>query len=111
VRGVDVFFGDEWLADVCGSEREMRRAFGLVRAKRLGVRLQQLRVAETLADIRLVTTRCHELTGDLRGYIALDLDGPYRLLFRPLDGFGQPVRAQDWSVVWAVLIDRIENYH
>ncbi len=111
VRGVDVFFGDEWLADVCESEREMRRAFGLVRAKRLGVRLQQLRVAETLADIRLITTRCHELTGDLRGYLALDLDGPYRLLFRPLDGSRLPVQAQDWSVIRAVLIERIEDYH
>lgn len=89
----------------------MRRAFGLVRAKRLGVRLQQLRVAETLADIRLVTTRCHELTGDLRGHLALDLDGPYRLLFHPLDDSGQPVRAQDWSIIRAVLIERIENYH
>jgi len=108
---VDVFFGDKWLADVCGSEREMRRAFGLVRAKRLGVRLQQLRVAETLADIRLITTRCHELTGDLRGYLALDLDGPYRLLFRALDGSGIPGRAQNLSLVRAVLVERIEDYH
>jgi len=111
VLGVDIFFSDESLADVCGPEREMRRAFGPLRARRLGVRLQQLRVAETLADIRLVTTRCHELTGDLHGYLALDLDGPYRLLFRPLDGAGQPVRAQDWSAIRAVSVERIEDYH
>lgn len=108
---MDLFFVDERLADVCASEREMKRMFGPLRARRLGVRLQQLRVAETLADLRLVTNRCHKLTRDLRGYLALDLDGPYRLLFRALDAEGRPTCPDDWSNVRAVLIDRIENYH
>lgn len=89
----------------------MTRTFGQVRARRIAVRLQQLRVAETLAEIRLVTSRCHELTADRSGQLALDLDGPYRLLFEPVewvvDGHGK----LDWTAVRAVVVLEIVDYH
>lgn len=108
---MDVFFADRKLAAVCASMAKMARAFGAVRARRVAVRLQQLRVAETLAEIRLVTGRCHELVGGRAGCLALDLDGPYRLLFEPVEWVMDGNGALDWSGVRAVVVLGIVDYH
>jgi proteic killer suppression protein len=108
---VDVYYLEHKLADVCASERAMTRAFGHIRAKRLGMRLQQLRVAETLHDLTFVTNRCHELIGDHAGTLALDLDGPYRLLFEPVTWITNSQGRLDWSAVKAVVIIGIIDYH
>jgi len=89
----------------------MKRKYGQIRAKKLATRLQQLRVAETLQDITLVTSRCHALTGDLAGALALDLDGPYRLVFEPLTWIPDRHGRLDWSAVKAVVIIEIVDYH
>lgn len=108
---MDVYYLGHKLADVCASERRMIRAYGPIRAKRLGARLQQLRVAETLQDLTLVTNRCHELKGDRAGTLALDLDGPYRLLFEPVSWITDGQGRLDWSAVKAVVITEIIDYH
>jgi toxin HigB-1 len=108
---VDVYFVDRQLAEVCASERAMRRKFGVVRAKRLAARLQQLRVADNLQDLTTVTTRCHELKGDLAGVLALDLDGPYRLLFEPVNWDVDDQNQLDWLAVKAVAITGVVDYH
>jgi proteic killer suppression protein len=108
---VDVYFADRQLAETCSTERELKRRFGAVRAKRIGVRLQQLRVADTLHDLRSLTARVHELRGDLAGLVALDLDGPYRLLVEPAMTDGQTDGPLDWSAVTAVVVTEITDYH
>jgi proteic killer suppression protein len=56
---------------------------------------------------------CHELSANLKGCLAIDLDGPYRLIFEPadepvpLDGHG----SLDWNRVTVVRVLRIEDYH
>jgi plasmid maintenance system killer protein len=55
----------------------------LERAMRLDRRLQQLRAAESLDDLRHAPGRCHELIADRVGSLSLDLDHPYRVIFRP----------------------------
>lgn len=108
---VDVFFADRQLADACASEKQAKRRFGALRAKRIGLRLQQLRVAEDLADLRAVTTRVHALHGDLAGMIALDLDGPYRLVVEPLLPPTHDSSEADWASVTAVVIRDVIDYH
>lgn len=108
---MEVFFADRRVAGVCSSMKTMRRKYGEVRAKRLAVRLQQLRLAPTLADITEVTGCCHELTGNLRGQLAVDLDGPYRLLFSALDECGRRRGPGDWSTVLAIVVEGIDDYH
>jgi proteic killer suppression protein len=57
--------------------------------------------------------RCHELTADRKGQLAIDLDGPYRLIFEPaneplpIDDSG----SLDWSCVTIIRILLIEDYH
>jgi proteic killer suppression protein len=62
--------------------------------------------------MRFLPGRCHELRGNLAGHLSLDLDRPYRLLFRPAEdrdvGTG---RGMDWSVVSAVVVVAIVDTH
>jgi proteic killer suppression protein len=83
------------------------------RARKLGRRLDDLRAASTLAVMQTLPGRCHELTANLKGVLALDLDGPYRLLFEPAHD-PVPIDADgrlDWNLVTAVRILGIEDYH
>ena len=108
---VDVFYADRQVAKICASEKKMVQKYGKVRANKLAARLQQLRVAESLADLRLVTGRCHELSADRAGQLALDLDGAVRLVFEPdggeVDEHGQLL----WESVESVVILEIVDYH
>lgn len=108
---MEVVYASRRLASACASRKEAQKQYGAVRARRLAVRLQQLRVAESLADLAEVAGRCHELSGELRGTFALDLDGPYRLLFTPLGDDGRRRAAGDWASVTAVVVERVHDYH
>jgi len=53
------------------------------------------------------------LTGDLKGTLSLDLDGPYRLLFEPMEE-PLPLKADgglDWHGVTAIRILEVEDTH
>jgi proteic killer suppression protein len=46
--------------------------------------MMELKAAISLDDIsRLPPARCHELTGNRKGQLSVDLEHPYRLLFIP----------------------------
>ena len=47
-------------------------------------RLNDLRGAANLDDLKGVPGRYHELTGNRAGQWACDLDHPYRLIFKPV---------------------------
>jgi proteic killer suppression protein len=57
--------------------------------------------------------RCHELTGDLPGLLSLDLDGPYRLFFRPAADPppSKPDGGLDWSNVTEGVIEKVHDFH
>ncbi|MER6562101.1 hypothetical protein ABT300_31055 [Streptomyces sp. NPDC001027] len=107
-----VIFANQRLRDTCASDKAMVREYGAARARKIQVRLQHLQVVETLAELRQLPGRPHELTGDLKGSIAVCLDGPYRLVMRPLDAEDSVVVPPiDWGSVKAVVIDGVYDYH
>jgi plasmid maintenance system killer protein len=109
---MEVSFEDPGLAETFRDMRELRKRHGTVRAKRIKQRLADLEAAETLATMRSLPGRCHELRGDLTGLLSLDLDHPYRLLFRPTGNPEPgPGGGLDWSAVRAVVVIRIEDTH
>lgn len=108
---MELFFASTQLARVFASNRDLIREYGPIRAKRIQTRLQQLRVAEKLSDLREVTARVHELSGDRAGSIALDLDGPYRLLVEPVTWTVDSGGRLDWDAVKSVVITEIVDYH
>ncbi len=90
---------------------------GAQRAKKIGLRMKELRAAESLQDLAPPFSgpaRCHELTGGKRkGQLSVDLDHPYRLLFIP-DHDPLPQRPEgglDWAQVTAIIIIGVEDTH
>jgi proteic killer suppression protein len=109
---MEVLFSDRKLRVICASDRQMRAAFGQIRARKIQQRLVQLRAAETLEDLRLLAPgRCHQLTGDLHGHLALHLDGPYRLIFKPAMWVETSSGGLDWQAVQTVVVTEIVDYH
>lgn len=92
----------------------MRGKLGPRMADKLQLRLTQLSAVESLEDMRLIPgARCHELVGNLDGWIAVDLVHPDRLVFLPAN---DPLPKKDdggldWSVVTAICIEGIGDYH
>jgi signal transduction histidine kinase len=69
-------------------------------------------LAETLADLRNVPGRWHELTEDRKGQISVDLDGPYRLILVPVgDEICKPDGGLDWNLIQAVCVQGVEDTH
>ena len=109
-----IFFRTKQLQKICNSSKEMQKAFGTIRAKKLQQRLVELQAADHLAQIsRVPPPRCHELTGDRQGQLSVDLDHPYRLLFIPAN---DPVPHKedgglDWSAVTEIEVIEIADPH
>jgi len=89
-------------------------AYGPNRARKLMRRLMELSAATNLAQIpKTPPPRCHELTGNLKGKLSVDLEHPWRLLFVPVHN---PVPTKkdgglDWDQVTAVEITAIDDTH
>ena len=92
----------------------MIRAYGARRAALILQRLDELKAAESLETLRfLPQARCHELKGDHGGKLSVDLDHPYRLLFKP-DNNPVPLKPDkglDWSRVTEIEILGVEDTH
>lgn len=110
---MDISFSDRRLAQLINQQKQLQKKHGAIRARRIAQRLGELRAAETLADMRQLPGRCHELKGDRAGQLALDLDHPYRLIF---EADHNPIPRKedgglDWTAITAVRIIAVEDYH
>jgi plasmid maintenance system killer protein len=110
---MEIRFASGKFAREANDSRQLVRTYGDRRAKLIRRRLDELRAAESLADLRnLPGPRCHELRGDRKGQISVDLDHPYRLLFTP----AEPVLYRtdgglDWDRIESVVILGVEDTH
>lgn len=97
----------------CSDDRQGAKAWGPEQWKVLKRRLASLLAAPTLADMSGVPGNCHVLTSDRAGEVAIDLRGPYRLIFEP-EHDPIPVLADggiDFSAVTRIRIKEVDNYH
>jgi plasmid maintenance system killer protein len=97
----------------CNNFGALRKQQGEQRAKVIRKRLDALRAAVMLEDLRNTPGRLHELAGDRKGQLSFDLDGPYRLIFTPSHNPVplRPSGGMDWSQITAVTILGIEDTH
>ncbi len=111
---MDIIFKTKKLEKICNNRSHRERECGTERAKKLGRRLDDLRAANCLADMaKLPSTRCHELKGNRKGQISVDLDHPYRLLFTVAND-PVPVKSDgglDWNNITAIKIIAVEDTH
>lgn len=110
---MDVLFITNKLSKELNTQNLLVRRHGDRRAKIIGRRLQALRAAIVLEDLRHAPGRLHELTEDRAETFAMDLDHPYRLIFATANN---PIpRKEDggleWNGITAVRILEVENYH
>ena len=86
-------------------------------AKKLKLRFDALRAAESLADFwppKSGPERCHELQGESKGVFSIDVKQPYRLLFLPTDAPPPSDRSDEherWKSIKAVELLAVEDTH
>ena len=74
----------------------------------------ELRAASNLDEIsRVPPPRCHELSGDRKGQLSVDLDHPFRLILIPADDPipTKPDGGLDWASLTSVEILEIADTH
>jgi len=110
---MDVTFATAKLQKLCNSQGKLRGEYGPRMADVIQRRLADLAAVDTLAVMRNLPGRCHELTGDLKGCLALDLVHPDRLIFKPTDDPPPQIKGggMDWPEVRSVEVVGIGDYH
>ncbi len=111
---MDIEFKSKKLQKICNTQKLLIKEFGKEQAEKIRRRLDELRAADNLQDISyLPPSRCHELTGNLKGKFSVDLRHPYRLIFEPAEA-PVPLK-QDGGIelekVHAVTILDVEDTH
>jgi plasmid maintenance system killer protein len=98
-------------------EAVCNKQYGRDMAKKIMMRVNELRAAVSLADFWPPMSgpeRCHELKGDLAGTFSIDLKQPYRLLFRPIEDDTPKDRSDEkarWTSITKIEIVAIEDTH
>ena len=106
---MQVVYADKELARCAGDKAYAVRKMGQRRADAYMDRLNDLRGAATLEDLKGVPGRYHELTGNRAGQWACDLDQPYRLIFKSTNE--GPVAQIVWANERVAKMLEIVNYH
>lgn len=111
---MDIQFDSRQLEKDFNDLKRLKRKYGEENARRIRRRLDEIRAADRLEDLRaLQQCRCHELTGDRKGQLSVDVLQPYRLIFVPAH---DPIPRKesgglDWANVTAILILEIADTH
>jgi plasmid maintenance system killer protein len=92
----------------------LKRRWGEEQGRLIARRLEQIKAAENLGILRtLPQLRAHELKGEFKGQISLDVKHPYRLLIVP-DHEETPRKEDgglDWHKVTKVKVLGVEDTH
>ncbi len=113
---MEISFSTNKLSKQMNQKTAMLKAHGAKRTTKLKRILTSLKAAPDLSMFAPPTSpphRCHELTGNLKGSLSLDLDHPYRLLFKP-NHDPLPQREEgglDWSKVKTIVITEVRDTH
>lgn len=111
---MEIYFKTKKLQKICSQHEIAIKTLGPKMALKLQQRLMELSAAETLLQIsKLPPARCHELKGNRKGQLSVDLEHPYRLLFIPAN---DPLPCKkngglDWGAITEIEIIEIEDTH
>ncbi len=110
---MDVFFESERLANLLQSTKKLSQIYGAENAKLIPRRLDNLRFASSLEEMRTLPGHTHELSGNRAGTLAVNLKHGYRLIIEPADDPAprKPDGGLDWRAITAVTVVAVEDYH
>lgn len=113
---IDIEFASKKLEKQFNTGRELIKAYGPQRAKRIMVMMTALRAAAHMGILGPPYSpphRCHELKHNKKGLLSLNLDGPYRLLIEPMNDPLPTLEAGglDWNGITAIKILGVEDTH
>ena len=95
------------------SDQNLARKFGMERAKKIRARLDDLDAAVCLEDMKSLPGKCHPLSADRKGQLAVSLTGNYRLVFAP--DHHPPVLKEDGGLDWLnitkIKVIEVVDYH
>ena len=108
---MQITYASKTIQRLCEEDKYQRKQLGEKRAKRLKVRLAELRAVNNVSQLQ--QGRPHALSEDRAGQYSVDLDGPKRLLFVPTDQPPPtlPSGGIDWKQVSSVRLLEIGDTH
>ena len=112
---MEISFVSAKLQKTLSDGKLMIKAYGKNCASKLQLRLAVLREAKTMSAFtpNRKPERCHELVGNRKGQLSMDLEHPYRLIFTP-DHDPAPTSEDgglDWQKIVAIKITEIVDTH
>lgn len=110
---VDILFRSAKLQEEYNDLKKLTRQHGRRCADLIRRRLDDIEAAASLAVLRNLPGRYHELTADRRGQLSVDLEHPYRLILEPAN---EPPALKadggiDWEKTTAVRVVGVEDTH
>ena len=111
---MDISFKNKKMQKVFNTGTELTKKYGAKNARIIQRRMVLLRAAPTLADVpHRRPERRHQLEGRRKGEFAVDIEQPFRIVFRP--GHNPVPKTKDEGIdimrVTAIEILSIEDYH
>lgn len=110
---MDILFKSKKLEALCNDDRLAQKEWGKPQAGLLARRLDDLRAARCLEDLRSAAGDLHELKGDRAGQLSMKLKGGDRLVIEP--GLEpppcKPDGGLDWKQVTAIRVVEVGDYH
>ena len=110
---MEITFKTKKLLVLCNDSRKAAKELGQACAKKLRSRLDDLEACRSLEDMRSLPGRCHELTVELAGKLAVDLQGGMRLIFEPNrePPPTKPDGGLDWREITEIRVVDVRDYH
>jgi len=91
---MEISFSSSKLQKLCEDHKQLKRVYGNLQSDRIIRRINELQAAENLFDIsKLPQTRLHHLKNNLKGFWAVDIMQPYRVLVKPLNGSNEDLKS------------------
>jgi proteic killer suppression protein len=114
---MEIAVPDNKLKAALDDEQLCRRRYGVPMAKKLRLRMASLYAAASLVDFwppKSGPERCHELIGPDAGLFSVDLNQPFRLLFRAIDSpppLPYPTEQDRWRAITRIELVTIADTH
>lgn len=110
---MEITYSAKKLKNQLTDPKKLLATYGIM-ARKINQRLKELGDADNLGVFRFIpAARCHELSGNYQGYLAVDISYNYRLIFQPTDDPLPQIKTGelDWSRVTKIQIHEIKDYH